>query len=755
MSKLNASVVAVALAAAFSPAHATGIFAPNRWLEFGGVAASSPPEFMWDIEVRRLALDFAPPEKRVVPDPAWFDTEPPKNGAKPALAADEPHPQPEEKQTDFLVRLMDHRDFADALKQGLIKASDPAQALAQNDAVRLAIFGITEATATITLPAEAASEFADYHRAAAAYRQGVAHWGEAVKTLQDLLARPAGERQYRSVWAAYMLAKIALFREEDNAAESFQKVRALAKEGFKDSIGLAADSYGWEALHELKHDHAEKAARLYLTQLALGDMSAIVSLKALIPDRVGIDGMMNYGPNEQPPFEKEALEKWEKERNQRLQPALLRSARDPLLCQLQSAHVLATGTTGIGGWWDTQGEPERAKLWLKTVESAGIDSLEDAGRLGWVAYAAGDYDQARRWLKRNKQTTETSLWLEAKLARRNGDLKQAATLMSQVVAMMRKSARVYTPVEDGNYVMWSEGFSFREAASGELGSLHLSRAEFINSLAEFLDGNLWPDACYVAERVLTVDELKSWVDAHPSPPPAPETTVQSLALVLARRLVREDRYAEARSYFDEAQQKVLDSYTTALTKGANEKLTKKERARAWFDAAVIARTSGMEFMGTEFEPDGAGSGGDFEPTNVAGEREAGIYERSTWEAVKLPDGSMDTKEVKHKEPVAVGVSAEEKQRLTKFKPLPNKRYHYRYIAAALAWKAALLLPDQSDELADVLNTAGTWIKKDDKAADKYFQAIERRAGKTALGKQAGAAHWFVEHYGPWSVAPKE
>ncbi|MGH7291543.1 MAG: hypothetical protein ACREJT_10050, partial [Myxococcota bacterium] len=196
MSKLNASVVAVALvAAAVAPAHSTGIFAPNRWLEFGGVAAASPPEFMWDVEVRRLALDFVPPEKLAVPDQHWFDTEPPKDGAKPALADGEPKPKPEENHSSFMARLMDHRDYADALKQGQIKAPDTAKALQQNDAARDTVDGIIEASVVDSMPEEPASEFADYHRAAIHYRHGVAHWGEAVKALQDLLARPREERQ--------------------------------------------------------------------------------------------------------------------------------------------------------------------------------------------------------------------------------------------------------------------------------------------------------------------------------------------------------------------------------------------------------------------------------------------------------------------------------------------------------------------------------------------------------------------------------
>src|SRR4029434_10493924 len=89
---------------------------------------------------------------------------------------------------------------------------------------------------------------------------------------------------------------LALKSGEPEAVKWFQNTRDLAKEGFADSLGMAADSYGWEGRSEWKQDHPEKAAPLFLTQLALGDSSALVSLKALIPDRDPIDGMLNYGP---------------------------------------------------------------------------------------------------------------------------------------------------------------------------------------------------------------------------------------------------------------------------------------------------------------------------------------------------------------------------------------------------------------------------------------------------------------------------
>ena len=48
-----------------------------------------------------------------------------------------------------------------------------------------------------------------------------------------------------------------------------------------------------------------KGGTAFLTQLALGDETAVVSLKALIPDRDPRDGLLNYGP------ESEEQQKWD------------------------------------------------------------------------------------------------------------------------------------------------------------------------------------------------------------------------------------------------------------------------------------------------------------------------------------------------------------------------------------------------------------------------------------------------------------
>ena len=101
-------------------------------------------------------------------------------------------------------------------------------------------------------------------------------------------------------------------------------------------------------------------------------------------------------------------------------------------------------------------------------------------------------------------------------------------------------------------------------------------------------------------------------------------------------------------------------------------------------------------------------------------------------------------------------SEKEIQRLTTNKIEPDIRFHYRLIAGALAIKAAALLPDNSEELADVINQAGLWVKdRDEKTGNRYYQIIDHRCAKTKIGQADTAKHWFVDQSGPWSTAEEE
>ena len=742
---------------------ATGFYGPQLYLDNGGRNLAQSPEFYWDLEVTRLAKNFKPAEKRV---PLSYAEE---NSAN---EGEQTNKEIRDKMGAKMTADADALDFSMALKEGRIQPPDPAGATAQHTAARNYIANAND-NSPGALPEEFASEFSDYHQGAFAYRQ--LKWAEAKVAWETLLKRPADERHYRSVWAAFMLGKIALKQTDfATAVKWFQASRDFAKNGFADSLGLAADSYGWEGRSELKQGHPEEAAKLFLTQLALGDKSAIVSLKALVPDRPAIDGFVNYGPASEEDSSQWTEDRQKAEDAKALQ-ALKAAAKDPWLRQLVTVHVLATESDSTLAQEETYENPadlakrvNRCARWLSVIKDARVEHVENAEYLGWVAYTNGDYQGAERWLKLADQNTPAALWLSAKLLRRAGKLDEAVVAMQRAQQTIT-SADAYPPLsqdpaEYGDFRFASgtdfegEHWPFEKSAGGDLGALLLEQAQFTPALATLLNGaengsdegdGLWDDAAFIAERVLKTDELKTFVDRQPVPTGTPESggdfPLMRLRYLLGRRFVREDRYTEAGSYLKSPYDKVLAVYANALEVGANEKLSKLERARAWFKAAWLARYDGMEIMGTEGAPDGFSTRGDFEIPDLAKQEESGVYV-----VTKYNDPSGEEK--KTNVPIILKPSKDELTRLGESKTSPDLRFHYRVIAGALAIRAAALLGDNTEELADVLNTAGAWVKdRDAKLGDRYYQILKNRAAKTKIGRQAVAKHWFVSESGPWST----
>ena len=108
----------------------------------------------------------------------------------------------------------------------------------------------------------------------------------------------------------------------------------------------------------------------------------------------------------------------------------------------------------------------------------------------------------------------------------------------------------------------------------------------------------------------------------------------------------------------------------------------------------------MELMGTEASPDGFDSGGAYENVDLRKQRITGIWTLSTF---------VNGKDTVTKFPLVLKSSQPEIQRLRQYRCIPDIRFHYRIIAGALAMRAAALLPDNTLELADVVNTAGRWV----------------------------------------------
>jgi hypothetical protein len=579
--------------------------------------------------------------------------------------------------------------------------------------------------APLAVPPGLPGEFDDYLRGAIAYHQGQLDAARAA--WEKLLARPAVERRLRSTWTAFMLGKAALGSDPAAAIRWFERTRELAAQGFPDSLGLAESSLGWQAQAEVNHRRFDEALKLYLQQEKAGDPTALPSIRRAAAKALN---------------DPEALQ---------------RVARSPAARAIFTAWVLSV--------WDPQDSEappasNAARKWLAALQAAGVPQAENADRLAWAAYLSGDFAAAEAWAKRAPADAPMARWIHAKLLLRAGKVAEAEALLAQARPALPAGP---APGHDlwGAYEAQVQA-AVRPRAAGELGAVRLARGEYAAALDDLLRGGWWTDAAYVAERVLTVEELRSYVDKtwsaalaaryDPDKPgdedqpgeawriqfagmtaPPDERISYDLRYLLGRRLARGGRLADARPYLPEPRRAMLDDLTQSLAEGREASRPAPQRSQALFRAACLARYQGMELTGTEIEPDWFLYDGGFEVNAFA---EA----RANPETHRL-----------------LGPSPEERQRVARSRAVPDKRFHYRYRGMDLAQEAAKLLPAGTEERARLLATAGNWVEgMAPKGARPLYDAIQSCCANTEIGRRSRKVNAItnVEDACPADVMPK-
>ncbi len=155
--------------------------------------------------------------------------------------------------------------------------------------------------------------------------------------------------------------------------------------------------------------------------------------------------------------------------------------------------------------------------------------------------------------------------------------------------------------------------------AGEQAILALNRGDYLQAMDLMYRGkeNYWADVADIAERVLTVDELKGFVDKHAPAPTTPlkpvkpdeyngERITQEVQLreLLARRMMRAGRYEEAVNYFAIPNYRQAAQDFANLMKAAKDKSADKNaRAKSYYQAAALLRSQGLDFTGYEMTPD--------------------------------------------------------------------------------------------------------------------------------------------------------
>lgn len=510
----------------------------------------------------------------------------------------------------------------------------------------------------------------------------------ALTRFASVLALPAADRASRATWAAYMVGRTQRdLGHVEEAIAAFQMTRQLAQEGLPDPLNLGVASYGEEAGIYLLQDDAVKAAALYSEQASRGSNNAVASLKRVIERLTSDPEKLTY------------------------------ALQSPVIQRLAAAYFVTDYGNSFGLEYlsppsaSRPGNDSPLGVFLSAIKLLPEGGLVGADRMAAVAYGAGDFDLAMRLAARSE--APFALWVQAKLALQRGDLETAAQRYARLV----DSFPAYSESEPDAGLDWRSAFRIQ----GERGVLALARGEYLAALEYLYTArDYWLDAAQVAERVLTVDELKQFVDqqvpAANLSTKSSESSDRDLVLsgsavqlrdLLARRLMREGRFAEALPYFHPDNTEGFDPSVrmkarqyAKLVRQGDDAWTRIGRAEARYEAAKLARFSGLDIMGFELSPDGFYARGNFPFDDTYGEDEG-----------RARDLAL--------------ISADERARAAASVAKHDRRYHYRYVAVDLAMAAADLVPPRSQAFAAILCEAAGWGIDQDVQKALYRRYVEQ------------------------------
>jgi hypothetical protein len=571
---------------------------------------------------------------------------------------------------------------------------------------------------------------AEYIAGAVEFRAG--RLESAIRHFETIVSLPE-DVPPRRLAALFMLARI--HQQQGHVAEAraaYQAVRAEAATGWPDPWSLAVSSLGQEARLDLLEAGFLKTAwpypipavndaaadrlivhaiQLYAEQASRRSQSGIASLRLTL-------SWVAADPD-----------------------VLKRAVASPLVRRLLVAYVV--DTAGPGRWEEEDATPSDAfEPILDAILARGEAMvIEDIDRLATLAYRAGRYDDAERLTQR--AAGPLGLWVRGKLAIRRGD-REAAARDWRAAAAAADAAP--SNMED----------AAEKLMRGEAAVAALTNGAYVEALRLLMPAadRYWGDVTYIAERVLTIDELKAFVDGLPVDDQPMNSEMERawwfwnernpttrLRKVLARRLVRAGQVDAALPYFPAPIPGQPDQRTMAVNYRAAVEAARPtwrwhsvSRAEALFEVAMLTRKNGMELMGTEGPPDFAALEGKF----------AFGIGRSTPAGNQNPDDPVMRQLIPPTEIVRAAASA----------PTPDTRFHYRVLATDRALEAAALLPQGSQAYAATLCWASRFAidsRDDSRAWDIYelyvetgpYQAWAKAFGRTcpAPNFEAARDYW--------------
>lgn len=504
---------------------------------------------------------------------------------------------------------------------------------------------------------------------------------------EKLLQLPPEKRRYRTTWVHYMKGNI--FKE----AKHYQECRKAARAGFVDTPGLGRASYSKE---------------YSLPQ------STVVQSLYVWAEACKSDPELNFLTS--------------KEFNTRFITSCSDEDYAAMLLDPLGREIIAVF-----------GDYKRKAF----IIAAHNYKFRNADVIAFHYYRSGNTEAASQWLKRIEKPTLLSVYLEARIARINGNITLAVAKLHTWLEMVKKA----DPADNRNiisryYPNLGERSPLELDVYGILGNSMVMRRDFVEAAEFFYRAEqMESDIATIAECYLNMDELVKFTEYVSKDAPYngcgdinPKVNIaKTIRHLTARRAFREGRMDIAKKYMPEWCSKDMENYLQYLAKSKDKKYSADERALALYNAAKIMRFKGMELCGTEIDPDNHRYDGNHYAYHWATRCPQCKFDpiMGTWSFCKKANAGGYYKGYP-------GFNA-----VKNYLDVPwYQRWHYRYKACAMALEAAEMAEDV--ELKALIYYFGGEIlrRQSPHEADVFYKRLVRNCHATELGKLADVTRWF-------------
>jgi hypothetical protein len=165
-----------------------------------------------------------------------------------------------------------------------------------------------------------------------------------------------------------------------------------------------------------------------------------------------------------------------------------------------------------------------AEKWFRELLKVSENFNDEAEFIALFSYKLGFYDLCELWLEHTEESVlSRRLWIKMHLL--NGEVDKAVAELAQLIRMLPPEAKKQPLQQSETGYENDKKKDIGKLLLGDLGSLYLSSGLYTKALDALYKGGHWVDAAYVAEQVLSVDELQEYVNTidnngekYPIPP---------------------------------------------------------------------------------------------------------------------------------------------------------------------------------------------------------------------------------------------